>query len=255
MDGRLLRLRRRALPPGSDSTEKGVWRAVHQCARCGIVKEIAKNVWRPDATPGAHTFLIYTQGHWALIDAGFPWEAKKLLQEVRAMTDRLDGILLTHHDVDHIGGLDLLQRKLGAPVYVHPLDRPFFDGAKKEPAKKNAMNKAAGLIIRTPSDMRPLDEQPFTEMEAVWMPGHTPGHSIFRLNDLVFVGDMFKNEAGSGPENLWEYHGDLQRTAESLRQLASMRDVTWLPAHGEPLRATNETGALLVRLAEAMERT
>lgn len=216
------------------------------------MKQFARDVWSLISTPDPHTFLINTDGKWVLIDAGYPWQAKRLLREIQTMTKHLDGILLTHHDLDHIGALGLLQREMGAPVYVHSLDRPFFDGARKLPARKNTMGKVAGLFSRRPKDIRLLEDSPFEHIQAVWMPGHTPGHTIFQYRDLVFAGDMFFNRAGRGLENLWQYHGDFQQTADSLEQLAAIQNVTWVPSHGVPLAASPESSESLRQLAKEL---
>ena len=217
------------------------------------MRQAAPDVWALEATPNPHTFLIQTNGRWVLIDAGYPWQARRVLREVQEKTNPLDGILLTHHDLDHIGALSLLQREMGTPVYVHAADLPFFDGARKEPARKNALSKLGRILTRPPRDLRPLDEMPFAEITAVWTPGHTPGHTIYRYGDLVFTGDMFFNHAGRGLENLWQYHGDYKAAASSLRNVAAMREVTFLPAHGEPLRATETAAAELQALADSLD--
>lgn len=219
------------------------------------MKEIADGVWAPGATPSSHTFLIHADGAWVLVDSGYPWQKRRLLAAVRSRTDHLDGIVLTHHDLDHIGGAALLQKSFDAPVFVHRLDRPYFDGAPKEPPAKNRMARLAGFVTRRPADIRVLEEMPFAFLKPVWLPGHTPGHTVFCFRDLVFSGDMFSNRTGEGLQNLWGYHGRPEETADSLKLLADMSDVTFLPAHGEAVRASGNTRRALLTLSAQLQKS
>lgn len=216
------------------------------------MKEIAENVWSLESAPDPHAFLLCTEGKWILLDAGYPWQKGRLLREVQSRTQQLDAIVLTHHDLDHVGGAALLQKHFGAPVYLHEADHPFFCGARKKPAGKDRMHRRTRWLIRTPADVRPLDPAALGGLEAIWLPGHTPGHTAFRFRDMVFCGDMFFNRAGKGFENLWNYHGDFAATADSLDRLAEMQDVLLVPAHGEAVRLTKETAGELHRLSEAL---
>ena len=53
-----------------------------------------------------------------LVDAGI--SAKRIVEGINSLelnTDDIDGLLITHEHVDHIGGLGVICRKYNIPVY------------------------------------------------------------------------------------------------------------------------------------------
>lgn len=192
---------------------------------------------------GLFSHMYYITGDTGiLVDTGYPGHAGPVLREVGGM----DAIFLTHHDVDHAGSAAKLQERTGAPVYVGAADLPFFSGARKEPGGKNLMQKLLGL--RAPLDVRPLEEAVHEGIDILPMPGHTPGHTVFRVGGQVLCGDMFSNDSGF-LDNLTRYHADCAQVADGLEALSELdADVFW-PAHGEPLTATRMNRERLRNLA------
>ena len=214
------------------------------------MEQIGEHAWRPEATRGSHTFLLQAEENWILIDTGYPHETARLIAELETKTRKLDGIFLTHHDFDHIGGAARLQKRFGAPVCLHSLDIPFFHGARKEPRGKNAAGLLSRLTAGTPHNLLPLEKISGEKIEWFWMPGHTPGHCIFRFEDLLFTGDLFANPGE--PENMWKYHEDFAETGKSLAKTAEMTASVFCPAHGELLPATKGSRERLADLAAAL---
>jgi hydroxyacylglutathione hydrolase len=142
----------------------------------------------------------------AVIDANL--EPQLMIDLVRKRNVRVKAVLLTHTDVDHIGGLsDLLEAFGPVPVAVHeteryvvtegrPLRREF--GASTPPVE-NVVNLAEGEIFRAGS----------LAFEVLHTPGHSPGGVTLRIGDNLFTGDaLFAGSVGrsdfsnSNPEEL-----------------------------------------------------
>lgn len=211
------------------------------------MEQIGKHIWRPQTTKGSHTYLVQAGQNWVLIDTGYPHQAGRLITELETKIRRLDGILLTHHDFDHIGGAARLQKRFGAPVYLHSLDIPFFHGARKKPRGKNAAGLLSRMLAGTPDNVIPLEKVDYPGITWFLMPGHTPGHCIFHFDDVLFTGDLFANP--DRPENMWKYHGDFAAAGASLAKAARLDAAVFCPAHGEILRATDTSRILLAHLA------
>lgn len=81
-----------------------------------------------------HPIIVYDNDAWTLIDTGMPGSAN----EIRAYAMQagicgtpLQSIILTHQDIDHIGGLPGFLEDMGAAsfeVYAHEDDRDTVDG-------------------------------------------------------------------------------------------------------------------------------
>lgn len=68
-----------------------------------------------------NTSVVWSGGDAVLVDCGLP--ARRALADLQAVgvdPAKVKGILLTHEHSDHIGGADVLARKLGVPVYCTP---------------------------------------------------------------------------------------------------------------------------------------
>lgn len=137
----------------------------------------------------------------------------------------LVGVLATHHHVDHVGGLDVLTRELGLPLFVHAdtASRLAFTGP-----------------VRTleDGDVLTLDGPRAVALRVLHTPGHAPGHvCLFDEADrTLVVGDMVASEGtiliapASGG-------GDMAEYLRQLRRLADLDAATALPAHGHPIQA------------------
>jgi len=134
------------------------------------------------------------RGECAVIDPG---EEEALIG--RALADlgmRPVAIWLTHAHIDHVLGVPELKRVTGAPVYLHPADRPLYD---------RVVQQAAAFGMRA-SPLPPPDRE-FTHGEVVrvgdlaFAVRHTPGQSLGSVSlvgaDAVFVGDvLFQGSIG-----------------------------------------------------------
>lgn len=185
-----------------------------------------------------------------LIDPGE--EADLFLRRLR--TERLDlqAVWLTHAHLDHILGVRQVVETTGVPVYLHPADRPLYDGIS---------NQGQWLGYRDlepppPPDGTLAPGESVTvghlSFEVRHVPGHSPGSVAFVGHDLAVVGDALF--AGSiGRTDL--PGGDAETLLQSIReQLLSLPDATMVYAgHGPETtigreRATNPflTGAVRI---------
>jgi glyoxylase-like metal-dependent hydrolase (beta-lactamase superfamily II) len=154
------------------------------------------------------------------------------------------GILLTHAHVDHLEGVAALKRATGAPVWLHPADRPLYDAAVGQ-----ATMFGMRIDAPPPPDHAWEHGQVYRfgacELEVRHVPGHAPGHVILYsaaagvafVGDVVFAGSIGRTDLPGG---------DFQTLIDGIRsQVLSLPDGTELfPGHGPPTtvgeeRATN----------------
>jgi glyoxylase-like metal-dependent hydrolase (beta-lactamase superfamily II) len=207
-------------------------------------------VWAFDL--GMVNAYLVDDGTVTLIDAGTAGAIDDLREELtEAGYDAadVDRVLVTHFDVDHVGGLAPLG--LGGPIYAMEPDASFLDGTRKPPLgnKKGLLQRATNYFV-TPPDAeitRIEDGETIGGFTAYHTPGHTPGHAAFHHQELgvALLGDLVNEddgELGTLPWVIAYSHGQVRR---SIRALAD-RDLAFeiaCPGHGDPI-ATGGADAL-----------
>jgi glyoxylase-like metal-dependent hydrolase (beta-lactamase superfamily II) len=73
----------------------------------------------------ANLYRVPLEEGYFLVDAGLPWEARRLLALLKT-PPRL--LFLTHHHLDHSGGARALWERFGLPVLAHPREWPYLTG-------------------------------------------------------------------------------------------------------------------------------
>lgn len=125
-----------------------------------------------------------------IIDPGE--EPAMFLAELDTRGWSLGAIWLTHAHIDHIMGVGTVRAATGAPIYLHPLDRPIYDALPQ-------YGGWVGMQLEKPPapdrELRPgqvLKVGGF-EFTARFTPGHSPGSVSFVGEGMVFGGDALFN--------------------------------------------------------------
>lgn len=134
-------------------------------------------------------------GECAIVDPGE--EAGLILHKVGQTGARPVGIWITHAHIDHVLGVTRVRAETGAPIYLHPADRPLYDHVPEQAA-------AFGFA---PVPRLPPPDRSWIPGESVRVGGltfdvrHTPGHSPGSVSlageGVVFSGDvLFQGSIG-----------------------------------------------------------
>lgn len=207
--------------------------------------KITEKVTMLDAAPQSHVFLICGEEN-ILIDTGFPGQSAKILAELKSLgvkPESVKKILLTHHDIDHIGNAAALQKATGAELWAPEEDIPYIRREKSRPGVK----KILGTLVRpalpeiTGSFAR---QSSFGGVTAHFAPGHTPGHTFFAFENVLFIGDLFRNI-----HKIEMLPGIMTWSMEEARKsiaLLKNLEFEWVcPAHGKPIKGRPELEAFL----------
>lgn len=169
------------------------------------------------------------RGEAVLVDPGE--DADLFLGRLEDEHLALTGIWLTHAHLDHVLGVPRVVERTGAPIWLHPADRPLYDRVPMQ---------AAAWLGATVPPLPPPDHELAPgdtvrvggyAFDVLHLPGHSPGHVAFVAPGLVLSGDVLF--AGSvGRTDL--PGGDAGQLLASIRdRLMSLPDATVVyPGHG-----------------------
>jgi glyoxylase-like metal-dependent hydrolase (beta-lactamase superfamily II) len=210
--------------------------------------QVTESVFQLDAAKRSHVFLIKTEQVF-LIDTGMPGLTGQILSELKSLgvsSGDIRAILLTHHDVDHIGNAKQLQGATGAELWAPAEDASYIVNERKRPGIKHMIEtiiKPQRPDITGTYDTNWL----YNKIHVLHAPGHTPGHTIFQFQNVVFTGDLFKFIKGRF-RLFPEYMNWNQAEAEnSLSLLKALTFDCLCPSHGDPVRSGPELQAFLNR--------
>ncbi len=183
--------------------------------------------------------LVRVDGGLLIVDSGLGGDsARAVISAAAEMGEEIRYVFNTHGHADHIGGNSRLVEKTGARVMAPAAEVPFVTHPHFEPISLAGGAPFRGLQGRflqaEPSRVDLAVEAgplPGLEgLEAVPLPGHSPGMLGLRCGGILFSADAFF------PPSLISKHGLLYcyhpgRCLESLERLAGERG-TVIPSHG-----------------------
>ena len=139
-----------------------------------------------------------------------------LLERLLAQGRRIEAIAVTHHHPDHVGCVEAMQDRWGVPVWAHA-----------ETAKRVDFTVDRELVD---GDTIALGDG--VELEAVFTPGHAPGHLVFveRRSQIAYAGDMVAGEGTILIDPADD--GDMAAYLSSLQRLDACEARQMVPSHG-----------------------
>jgi len=214
-----------------------------------LTPELIKELGLENGIEGSMSaFLLEAEGKKALFDTGLNEKISKgileRLQELKISTDEIDYVFITHFHGDHIGGLldanDNIVFK-NAKIYV---SKEEYDGwINKMPAEKNALQVKTMKICEKQvvqfdfKDTLPLGIKPLQAF------GHTPGHTVYRKDDLLIIGDLIHAEKiqFKHPEICATYDIDETKSIEARKNILKYAEENKLLVAGMHLRYSNSS--------------
>ena len=198
--------------------------------------KITDKVVMLDCTGGSHTYLILVP-ELMLVDTSFPGRGKKMLEEIKSLNIdpwQVKQILLTHHDIDHIGNAAFLQQATGANLWASEVDIPFILGQKT----RHGIKRFITLLTRVqpPANIRPYPgEMKIGDVTVIRSPGHTPGHVCLLYQDVLFAGDLVRTRNGNIKPSSAIMTWDRPILFESIKKIGSYPFKWVCPGHGTPV--------------------
>ncbi|WP_207422770.1 MBL fold metallo-hydrolase [Desertivirga brevis] len=194
-----------------------------------------------------------------LIDCGYPGFLTKIenaVQETGFSMSEITAIVITHHDLDHVGSLSRIRcRYPWIKVYSSAIEAAFIEGRERAPRLVQAealfetldeQQKVYALEFQKTLESieaAKVDgflsegESPWPDLLIIETPGHTPGHlSLFHHpSNTVIAGDAVVIGDGEPDIANPEYTLDLPAAISSVEKLAKIGAERILCFHGGEL--------------------
>ncbi len=203
------------------------------------------------------TLLIDAENR-ILVDCGFIGSLPILEQELARYglsPSRLTGLVLTHHDHDHMGAAAALKRaNPSLTIYASPTEAPYISAQEKPlrlrqaealqatlPAEQQAFGQAFCDLLRRvePVFVDQLlcdgdDTRWCGSCRIVATPGHTPGYIslVIASGSVVITGDAMALENGRPVLANPAFTFDPQQAAKSMERLLSLGADAYFCYHG-----------------------
>lgn len=212
-----------------------------------------------EIVPGVHgipmgyvsAFVIADEG-LTLIDSGLP---KKIDVVRKAMGEAgggpLRNVAITHHHMDHVGGLAQLTADPGVSVWAHAADARVIRGDVEPPVPegRNVAERAgiAGIRrfgpkaepARVDHEVSDGEQLPIGGgLVAYHTPGHTAGHLSFLMPSkrVLFVGDAAARMMGRLAPPFGVYTEDHEEVKRSIAKIAALDFDVACFGHGRVLK-------------------
>lgn len=206
--------------------------------------------------------LLQSEKELVLADCGYGGFLPKLeaAANVHGLSlSGLTGIVITHHDIDHVGGLhELKTRYPSIKVYSSELDKPYIEGVK--PSLR--LQQAEALFDALPDEYKPgavafqkllktvkpvrIDDVlpsdgalPFLPgVKVITTPGHMPGHISLYVEEgqTLIAADALVIENGELEIANPQFTLDLKAALQSVKKLSRLTPRQIICYHGGSLR-------------------
>ncbi|GBF08095.1 beta-lactamase domain-containing protein [Deinococcus aerius] len=199
-----------------------------------------------------------------LVDTGIPGMQDALRDALGALGlgwGDVRRIIVTHHDLDHIGSLPAVVAATGAEVLALDAEVPYVQGdrpGQKQPTPQMLASMPPEMVAVFANPPRAAVTRPLHDGEVldlaggvrvVATPGHTVGHlSLFVVQDGVLIsGDALTSSGGQLHGPMERATPDMGQARESVRKLAGLPVTAVLTYHGGPVR--EDAAGQLARVA------
>ena len=207
--------------------------------------------------------LLWDQRDAVLVDAGLPGMAPQFINAIKqsgVSLETLGRVIITHHDLDHLGSMRDLQQTIPNPLEImaHADEVPYIQGEKipikmtpkmlaqmeeltKDMPEENrkAMQSMTDVIakqkLKVAHTVGDGEELPYCGgIQIIHTPGHTPGHICLyhRASKTLIAGDLLFVDGGKLAPAPSFINADTSMAMASIEKLSGYDIANVIAYHG-----------------------
>lgn len=200
-------------------------------------------------------YIVQSGEHLAIVDAGlgasFVDEIEVCLQALNKTFEDVTAIFITHEHTDHVGGLNVLQKRCNAKTFAHRRAAAVIQGESGPTfAPENELNIFQRFMLKnmlgrsvTPARVDEFVDDGDTiseiaDAQVVALPGHSFGQIGLYLTDekTLMGGDVMMHYPIFGLQRpIRTASPDWVAVTDSIQKVADMKIENLLLGHGAPL--------------------
>ena len=202
--------------------------------------------------------LLWDTQNIILVDCGFTGSLpylEKELQQHGLSVEQITGLVLTHHDHDHMGAAAAIKRvNPHLKIYASAVEAPFISAHEKPlrlrqaeeiqktlPPEQQDFGKAFCEMLRRVEPvqvdvfLRDGERMDWCEgCRILATPGHTPGHIslLMEKDSIIITGDAIALEGGKPVIANPQFTLDIEQATKSMEKLLSLKAKAYYCYHG-----------------------
>lgn len=147
------------------------------------------------AEAGINVFLLCGKGHVVLFDAGLgAAKGGRLTTDVlaspRPTPDQVTDICITHLHFDHVGGLFNPDGTAAFPAATLHIPQAEYDAWASGKMGNTEITSQIGQAYEGRIHLFEQGDSLLGYIATIAAPGHTPGHTVYGINNVLIVGDI-----------------------------------------------------------------
>ncbi len=141
-----------------------------------------------EADAAINTFLLKRNGKYILFDSGLGLDNGGVMLDkltlLNIRPEEISAVCITHCHPDHIGGMV----SQGQPVF--PNAEVYCAAKELEAFKNDAKTKEMVKVYDSRLHRFTAGEKLLGDIQTIDAPGHTPGHTMYQIGNVLIIGDL-----------------------------------------------------------------
>jgi len=203
-----------------------------------MLEQLGSKTYLINVTNKVGIFLI-NENDVVIIDTGFDDQAGQEIMDLCATKKwHIKMILNTHSHIDHIGGNNIIQKKLNVPIYAKKMEKAIIENPEITAAiafggYPHKYLRSDFLLAKESNVLELTPEILPASLEIIDLPGHNGNMVGFKTSDdIYFLADAIGGESTLKKYTI-QFKYNVKEYFETLDYIKTLKGKLFVPSHGE----------------------